>query len=145
MRTIRESATEIGVTPAAIYKHLKRLTSVLNGHTEEKAGIKYIDDIAFKILQNNISKSNKPNDTVENGLNNINGENERLKVDNASLSTQIIEVQARIAAQDSEIQFLRGELQSQRDLTRNMQVLLKNEQDRHRGLFSRLFLPQPKD
>lgn len=85
MVTIKEYATQRGVTVQSVYKRInsKKLKDRLNGHIYMEYGVKCLDDVAIQILEENKPSKNtlsivKNKESIEE-LNKLKEENTRLK------------------------------------------------------------------
>lgn len=146
MKTIKQIADELGVSTQAIYKKINKTLKIeLSSHIKQINGQRLIDEQGELIIKSSLqplqttienqksnsqeNPANSENIAVANGLQplQIVGENAQLKEQVEFLKTQIEKLQEELS---KEREHSRQQAETLAELTRNSQILLKQEQEK---------------
>lgn len=129
--TIQEFARQAGVTSQAVYKRLK--TDLKEFATIDN-GRKCIDDAALQLFQKPETAAGVDNEAqqeaakVDNELNQLKTENERLKVENQLQTVQIEGLKQQVTQQREQIEDLRQQAARLDERLREAHILANNTQ-----------------
>lgn len=128
LHNVNDISISLGVSKMTIYRKLK--VKKLNNHIVNKQGVKYLDDDGLTLLTqmlNTKCKYDKIN--VNNNL-----PNEEIAIDSDGnttfLKSEIEFLRNEIQEKNLQITNLNNRLNSEQDLHKNTQILLKNQQDK---------------
>lgn len=146
MVTIKEYATQRGVTVQSVYKRInsKKLKDRLNGHVYMEYGVKCLDDVAIQILEENKQPSKNTLSIVKNKenieeLNKLKEENTRLKdelIEKQNKYENVLEQLLMAKKQISEQEKQLLEYQNQKEEPKKEDT---PEPEKKRNWFTRLF------
>lgn len=146
MITVSELAKDLNMSTQAIYKKInKSMKNELTPYIKEIDGQKFIDDKGITIIKNGL----QPVDNQGKVVANLNTDNEKSDSKIVATSLQPVDNQTDLEFYKKQLELLQDELKTEREhsrqqadriadlaeklaeLTRNSQVLLKQEQDKN--------------
>lgn len=129
MKTMLELAQEMGVAKSTIYRCIKKRCIA----TVQRNGVTYLDATAETQVKCALQGNESLHDATGAPVQGV-----------ADATAMIRLLQQTIEQQTQQLEAKDRQIAELMELHRNQQVLLKQEQDRHRPFWQRLFLPAPR-